>query len=99
MEGLLSQADRGVGGLEAGAGCLDPSPRVCLRWWGGGIGDESLAAASNGSRWLCQEPGAPPGWGCLSSPHPTRPGFRTLVEGLYETGGLARARGPGPTAP
>ena len=60
--------DRAVAGV--GAGCLVPSPRVCLRWWGGGTGDESLAAASNGSRWLCQEPGAPPGWGCPPSPPP-----------------------------
>lgn len=34
----------------------------------GAQGDESWAAASNSSRWLCQEPGAPPGWGCPLTP-------------------------------
>lgn len=48
----------------------------------GAVGDESLAAASNGSRWLCQQPGAPPGWGCpLLCPGFPRPG-----KGLCEAG-------------
>lgn len=55
-----------------------------------------LLTAPDGS---AKSPGHLRGGAALLPPHPTRPGFRTLAEGLYETGGLARARGPGPTAP